>query len=53
MGHIFAEPEEFTVENLNEVAEEIDAYMLAFIEKYTSLSVEELTEKRYQRFRNM
>ncbi|MBO5461380.1 MAG: acetyl-CoA carboxylase carboxyltransferase subunit beta [Ruminococcus sp.] len=51
--HIFAEPEEFTVENLNEVAEEIDAYMLAFIEKYTSLSVEELTEKRYQRFRNM
>ncbi|MEE1086929.1 MAG: acetyl-CoA carboxylase carboxyltransferase subunit alpha [Schaedlerella sp.] len=51
--HIFAEPEDFTVENFVEVAEEMDAYMARFIEKYTSMSLEALTKKRYQRFRNL
>lgn len=51
--HIFAEPQEFTVENLKEVTDKIDTYIIGFIEKYTNLSIEELTEKRYQRFRKM
>lgn len=51
--HVFPEPEEFTVENLREVTDEIDTYIKEFIDKYTNLSIQELTEKRYQRFREM
>lgn len=51
--HIFAEPEEFTVGNLKEVTDEIDVYVMEFIEKYKKMSIEELTEQRYQRFRKM
>lgn len=51
--HIFSEPEEFTFESLDEVTKQIDDYMIRFIENYSKLSIEELTEKRYLRFRNM
>ena len=50
---VFSEPEDFTVENLHEVTEAVDARMVEFIEKYTKMSVQELTDNRYQRFRNM
>lgn len=50
---VFAEPEHFTVENLEEVTNKMDVYMQEFLETHLRLSVEELTEKRYQRFRRM
>lgn len=50
---VIAEEEPLTKENLPELADKMEAGILDFIEKYSRLSKEELTEKRYNRFRNM
>lgn len=50
---VFEEPEELTKENLDAVTDKMDAAMMEFMEKYGSLSEEELREHRYQRFRGM
>ncbi len=50
---VFPEPKHFTVENLEDITGPIDGYMQEFMETYQKLSKEELTERRYQRFRNM
>ena len=50
---VFPEPKHFTVENLEDITGPMDGYMQEFMETYQKLSKEELTERRYQRFRNM
>lgn len=50
---VISEPEHFTVHNLPEVCGQLDRYMQEFLQRQGSLSIEELTEKRYQRFRQM
>ena len=50
---VLAEPEHLTVENLAEVTGEMDRAMQHFLREHLQLTGEELTEKRYQRFRNM
>ncbi|MGN9154893.1 acetyl-CoA carboxylase carboxyltransferase subunit alpha [Bariatricus sp. HCP3S3_E12] len=50
---VFEEPEHLTVENMGGLTGEIDRSIQEFLKKYGALSTEELTEKRYQRFRNM
>ena len=50
---VLGEPEHLTVENLSEVTGEIEAHMQEFLEEHLALSAEELTEKRYRRFRRM
>lgn len=50
---VFEEPEELTKENLDIVTDKMDVAILEFMEKYGSLSGEELREHRYQRFRKM
>lgn len=50
---VIAEPEHLTVEALFDVTDEIDVYMQEFLAEHMALSKEELTEKRYQRFRRM
>lgn len=50
---VLAEPEHFTIENLEEVTGPLDHYIHEFMESYVKISPEELTEQRYQRFRRM
>lgn len=50
---VLAEPEHLTVENLSEVTDELDRNIQGFLKEHLALSKEELTEKRYQRFRRM
>lgn len=50
---IIAEPEVFNTDSFIEVTEEMEDEILHFLEKHMKLSKAELTEKRYQRFRNM
>lgn len=50
---VIAEPEDFTDENMEPVCGELEVQIMDFIERYTKLGVEELVEKRYQRFRRM
>lgn len=50
---VFEEPEHFTVDNLKELTDKMDKCMQEFLETHLLLSKEELTEKRYQRFRKM
>lgn len=50
---VIAEEEPLTRENLPELAGRMESGILAFIEQYSRLSKEALTEKRYNRFRNM
>lgn len=50
---VFEEPEHLTVENMGGLTGEMDRSIQEFLKKYGALSTEELTEKRYQRFRNM
>ncbi len=51
--HVFAEPESFTEETLPEITGEIGDRITEFLQKYGSLPVETLLERRYQRFRGM
>lgn len=48
---VFAEPEMFSILNLETVTEPMKVQIQAFLEKYGKMSAKELTEHRYQRFR--
>lgn len=50
---VFTEPEDFTAETLTEVTNIMDTCIREFLESRMKLSVEELTERRYERFRRM
>ena len=51
--HVFLEPSHYTVQNLKEVTREMDEKIREFIWQYGALTAEEITERRYQRFRQM
>ena len=51
--HVFLEPSHYTVQNLKEVTREMDEKIRKFIGQYGALTAEEITERRYQRFRQM
>ena len=48
---VIPEPENLTPESMWQVAERLNDKICTFLQKYTSLSEEELLEKRYARFR--
>ncbi len=50
---VIPEPEEFTDENMGSVCEDLDGRIAVFLENYTEYSADELTAKRYDRFRRM
>ena len=50
---VFAEPEEYIVQNMDVVVMQMDEAIEEFLMKYKSLSEQELIEHRYERFRNM
>ena len=50
---VIPEPEEFTDENMEGVCEDLNGRIAAFLECYTEYSADELTAKRYDRFRRM
>ena len=50
---VFAEPEQYTTEHMQDVIEHLDEEMLRFLEQYGAYSVEELTNRRYERFRRI
>lgn len=50
---IIPEPGHLTIENLKKVCKKLDYSIEAFLRKYMEMSTEELTAKRYERFRNM
>ncbi len=49
--HVFTEPKEFNILNLETVTDPMKGRIRVFLEKYGKMSAEELTEHRYQRFR--
>ena len=50
---VFAEPQTYTVQNMDSVIMQINEAIEEFLMKYKSLSEQELIEHRYERFRNM
>ena len=48
---VIPEPENLTPESMWQVAERLNDKIYTFLQKYTSLSEEELLETRYARFR--
>lgn len=48
---IFPEPDNFTTQNIRQVTERMESSIDEFIQEYMQISAEELTERRYQRFR--
>lgn len=50
---VIKEPEEFTIETFSAVRKNLIREISNFLTKYDGLSLEELVEQRYQRFRNM
>ena len=48
---VIPEPENLTPESMWQVAERLNDKICTFLQKYTSLSAEELLETRYARFR--
>ena len=50
---IIEEPEHYTLETMLSICEELDERIYDFLQKRTSMSVEELVEARYERFRKM
>ena len=50
---IIPEPADYTEENMDPVCETMERKIAAFLENYCRMAPEELTAKRYQRFRNM
>lgn len=50
---VIPEPEDYTRENLPEVLSVLQEKICCFLNEHTALSKEELTEKRYERFRRM
>ena len=50
---VFAEPQSYTVQNMNSVIMQINEAIEEFLMKYGSMSEQELIRHRYERFRNM
>ena len=50
---VIPEPENFNLETFTEVTDPMDDYISIFLKKYGAMTKEELTEKRYDRFRGM
>ena len=50
---VFAEPETYTVQNMDSVIMQINEAIEEFLMRYGSLSEQELIRHRYERFRNM
>ena len=50
---VISEPEDFNLETFTEVTDPMDDYICIFLKKYGAMTKEELTEKRYDRFRRM
>lgn len=50
---VIAEPENFTDKNMEPVCTDLEVQIIDFLERYTALVPEELTAKRYDRFRRM
>ena len=50
---VFAEPETYTVQNMDAVIVQINEAIEEFLMRYGSLSEQELIRHRYERFRNM
>lgn len=51
--HVFAEPEDFSRENLEEVTGQIELKIREFLDSYGAMDGEELCSQRYGRFRRM
>ena len=50
---VIAEPEDFNDKTMEPVCVEMEVQIMDFLEKYTKMAPDELTEKRYERFRRM
>lgn len=50
---VFAEPERYTVQNMDSVIMQINEAIEEFLMRYGSMSEQELIRHRYERFRNM
>ena len=50
---VIPEPENFNLETFTEVTDPMDDYISIFLKKYGAMTKEELTAKRYDRFRRM
>ncbi len=50
---VFSEPEHYTRNEMKEVIEKLDGALVQFIKEKSTLSVTELVEQRYRRFRKM
>ena len=50
---VFAEPETYTVQNMNSMIMQINEAIEEFLMRYGSMSEQELIRHRYERFRNM
>ena len=50
---VISEPEDFDAENMGAVCEELEGRISSFLADYTVYSSEELTARRYDRFRKM
>ncbi len=50
---VLEEPEEFDAEHMEPVAEKLDALMCGFLDEYAAMETQELTQRRYLRFRSM
>lgn len=50
---VFAEPEEYTVQNMESVIMQMEEAIDTFLLKYMALPEKELVERRYNRFRSM
>ena len=50
---VFAEPDTYTVQNMDSVIMQINEAIEEFLMRYGSMSEQELIRHRYERFRNM
>ena len=50
---VIPEPEDYTEQNMDGVCGDLEDRINGFLGKYTELSVSELTDRRYNRFRKM
>lgn len=50
---VFAEPQTYTVQNMDSVIMQINEAIEEFLMRYGSMSEQELIRHRYERFRNM
>lgn len=50
---VISEPEDFDAENMEAVCEELEGRISSFLADYTAYSSDELTARRYDRFRKM